>query len=52
MGTSGPCGRVQESTAERSEVGGGELAGRARGAKQKFPFGDVVQDKLTLRCIF
>ena len=51
MGTSGPCSGVQESTAGRSEVGGGELAGRVRGANQKFPFGDVVQHKLALRCI-
>ena len=29
MGTSGPCSGVQEPTAERSEVGGDEVAGRA-----------------------
>ena len=31
MGTSGPCSGVQELTAERSEVGGDEVAGRANG---------------------
>jgi hypothetical protein len=31
MGTAGPCSGVQESTAERSEVGGDEVAGRANG---------------------
>ena len=50
MGTSGPCGGVQESTAERSEVGGDEVAGRANGGQMNF--GAVVEHKLTLQCIF